>query len=69
MVRDRGEFDSWVTKGSVERLRRHPLASRFLRRQLVRMPAYADLSVADRDALWSYARWLSDTRGGLIATD
>jgi mono/diheme cytochrome c family protein len=65
MVRDRREFDAWLTTGTLERLEDNPLAARFLRRQRVRMPAYRALSDADRDALWAYVRWLGATGGGV----
>jgi len=67
LVRDRAEFDAWVREGSVARLREHPVASRFLARQRLRMPAYAALTDADLDALWAYAGWLDRTSGGAAA--
>jgi len=64
LVRDRAEFDAWVREGSLPRLEEHPVASRFLARQRIRMPAYARLTDEDLDALWAYAAWLDRTSGG-----
>lgn len=66
LVRDRAEFDAWITEGNIPRLRHHPIASRFLARQRLRMPKYP-LSSSERDALWAYVEWLERTRGGLDA--
>lgn len=66
LVRDRTEFDAWITEGAIPRLANHPIASRFLARQRLQMPKYA-VSPSDRDALWAYTAWLERTRGGLEA--
>lgn len=67
LVRDRGEFDAWIRHGASPRLARNFVASRFLARQRLRMPVYANLADADLDALWAYAAWLEATEGGLTA--
>jgi len=63
LVRDRGEFEAWIRDGKLERLERHPVASRFLGRQRISMPRYA-FSAAELDALWAYAGWLAESEGG-----
>ncbi|MFN8549656.1 MAG: c-type cytochrome [Candidatus Eisenbacteria bacterium] len=63
LVRDREEFDEWLEDGRSRRLRANRLASFFLDRSVLRMPAYAGgLSTDDRDALWSYVAWLREPR-------
>lgn len=54
LVESRAEFDEWVETGSLERLQRNPLVRWVWRRQALSMPAFADLSDADLDALWSW---------------
>ena len=67
LVKDRKEFDTWIREGSIPRLTEHPIASRFIRRQKVSMPAYEALTDTDLDELWSYAQWLAEMRGGIDA--
>ena len=58
-MRDRAEFDEWVERGITQRFERNPLATFFLRRAPVKMPAFrAHLEPGDLDALWGYVRWL-----------
>ncbi|MBD3868741.1 MAG: c-type cytochrome [Acidobacteria bacterium] len=64
LVRDREEFEAWIREGSIKRLSLHPLASIFIKRQKVLMPAYAELTVEEVDDLWAYAQWLAETSGG-----
>jgi mono/diheme cytochrome c family protein len=64
LVRNREEFDTWVRKGWIPRLAGHPVASFFIRRQRIAMPAYANLQPEELDALWAYTQWLKDTGGG-----
>jgi len=64
MVRDRGEFDSWVRQGRIARFERNPVAARFMTRQRIQMPAYRRFSPADLDDLWAYTRWLEESGGG-----
>jgi len=59
LVRDRGEFDQWVTDGVSRRFAANPMAQFFLRRASLRMPAYRRfLGAGDLDTLWAYVRWL-----------
>ena len=59
LVRDRDEFEAWVENGVSRRHDRNPFARFFLRRAVLRMPAYRDrLEPGDMDALWSYVQWL-----------
>jgi hypothetical protein len=62
LVRDRGEFDQWVGRGVSRRFENNPMARYFLRRAVIRMPAYEKhLEPGDLDAVWAYVRWM---RGG-----
>ncbi len=65
LVADRGEFDAWIRDGVTSRIEASRLGRAFLARQALRMPAYRDISAADLEALWAYAAWLGDTRGGV----
>jgi mono/diheme cytochrome c family protein len=59
LVRDRVEFEQWVREGRSHRFRDHALASAFLNRATLRMPAYErHLASGDLDALWAYVMWL-----------
>lgn len=63
LVRDREEFDEWLEDGRSRRFRMNRLASFFLDRSVLHMPAYGEsLSSDDRDALWSYVAWLREPR-------
>ena len=64
LVRDRGEFDTWIREGSIPRLSGHLIASFFLERQLLPMPAYEELTPEQLDSLWAYTEWLAETDGG-----
>ncbi len=64
LVRDRGEFNTWIRDGSIPRLSNHPVAGFFLRRQALPMPAYKDLTQEQLDDLWAYTKWLVATSGG-----
>ncbi len=64
LVESREEFDTWIREGAIPRLSDNPIASWFIRRQRVPMPAYANLRSADRDDLWAYVQWLDETDGG-----
>lgn len=64
LVRDRGEFDTWIREGSIPRLSGHLIASFFLERQLLPMPAYEELTPEQLDSLWAYTKWLAETDGG-----
>lgn len=53
------EVREWIVEGSARRLREHPVARFFLRRQAVQMPAYGPhLTEAEIDALVAYIRWV-----------
>jgi len=69
LVRNREEFDSWVRQGSITRLEQNAVASFFIRRQKISMPAYQDLRPDDLLALWEYTRWLQSTNGGYLNTE
>jgi mono/diheme cytochrome c family protein len=59
LVRDSTEFRQWVERGVSRRFESNPVARYFLRRAVVRMPAYAKhLDAEDVSALWEYVRWL-----------
>jgi mono/diheme cytochrome c family protein len=59
LAKDEGEIREWVRDGMPRRLREHPLAAFFLRRQAIRMPAYGDrVSDEDMDRIVGYIRWL-----------
>ena len=66
LVRDREEFGAWIREGSIKRLSRHPLASIFIKRQKVLMPAYRDFTDEQIDELWAYVQWLAETQGGSL---
>ena len=64
LVRGRAEFDTWVGTGDLPRVAHRPVASWFLRRQKLRMPAYPALDRGERDDLWAYVQWLRASSGG-----
>jgi hypothetical protein len=64
LVRDRAEFDAWIREGSAPRFTEGWIASHFLRRQRLAMPAYRSLTPEELDALWAYTEWLARTDGG-----
>lgn len=58
-ARSDDEIREWILDGSPRRLRNHPLASFFLRRQMVKMPAYRGrVSEEELGSLRAYVRWL-----------
>ncbi len=62
LVTSRAEFDQWVERGVSRRFEGNPLARYFVRRAVLRMPAFErHLAPGDLDALWAYVDWL---RGG-----
>lgn len=60
LVRDDAELRAWIADGGVPRLSEDPLASYFLERQRIKMPAYKEhLSAEQIDSLVAYVRWIS----------
>ncbi len=65
LARDEGEIREWIRDGSARRLRDHPVATFFLRRQAIRMPAYGDRVREDEvRQIIAYIGWL---RGGGVS--
>jgi len=59
LVRDSTEFRQWIEHGVSRRFASNPLASFFLRRAAIRMPAYdTHVEAGDVSALWAYVTWL-----------
>jgi mono/diheme cytochrome c family protein len=59
LVLDRAEFGEWVEHGACARLKSNPAANYFLRRAVLKMPAFeGHLGPGDLDALWAYVSWL-----------
>jgi mono/diheme cytochrome c family protein len=59
LVRDSIEFRQWVEHGVSERFERNHFARFFLRRAVLKMPAYEKhLELHDVPALWAYVSWL-----------
>jgi mono/diheme cytochrome c family protein len=59
VVRDSVEFRQWVEKGVSRRFDSNPLAHFFLRRAVLKMPAYErHTQPGDVEALWAYVGWL-----------
>jgi len=59
LARDDGEIREWVRDGMPRRLRDHPVAAFFLRRQAIRMPAYGQrVTDEELDRIVGYIRWL-----------
>jgi len=59
LVRDSTEFRQWVEHGVSERIDGNPLARFFVRRAVLRMPAYEKhLTPDDVPALWAYVEWI-----------
>jgi hypothetical protein len=69
LVKSRDEFGEWVERGVSQRFERDRLAQFFLRRAVLKMPAYEKhLEPGDLGALWSYVQWLrsTDLRGAPV---
>jgi mono/diheme cytochrome c family protein len=59
LVRGRAEFGEWVVRGVSRRFEGNAAARFFLRRAVLKMPAYAErLEPRDADAIWAYISWL-----------
>jgi mono/diheme cytochrome c family protein len=68
LVKDRSEFDEWVTRGKTKRFESNPMATYFLRRAALHMPAFERfLQSGDLDALWAYVQWLRSGRPGAVS--
>lgn len=62
LVQGRAEFDEWVERGVSRRFESNPVATYFLNRAAVRMPAFKrHLKPGDLDAMWAYVSWLRRT--------
>ena len=60
LVRNPDELRGWIADGGIPRLRNDPLASYFIERQIIQMPAYKDrLKPEEIDALVAYVQWLA----------
>jgi mono/diheme cytochrome c family protein len=59
LVRNRAEFGEWVERGASRRFERNAAARFFIRRAVLKMPAYGRrLDPGDADAIWAYIGWL-----------
>ena len=59
LVRDTSEFNQWVGHGISRRFERNGLARYFLKRAVLKMPAFERyLKPGDLEALWAYVVWL-----------
>jgi mono/diheme cytochrome c family protein len=59
LARDDGEVREWIHDGGPRRLRENPVAAFFLRRQAIRMPAFAGrVSEDEVRQITAYIRWL-----------
>ncbi len=60
LVRDDDELRSWIERGGIERFTEDELASYFVERQRVMMPAYGKrLSAEQIEGLMAYVRWVA----------
>jgi mono/diheme cytochrome c family protein len=60
LVHNDDELREWIWKGTIARLADDPIASVFLDRQRIQMPAYERfLTRSEMDDLMAYIRWLS----------
>jgi len=60
LVRNDDELRGWIVDGGIPRLRNDQLASYFIERQRIQMPAFkGHLEPRDVDALVVYVRWLA----------
>jgi mono/diheme cytochrome c family protein len=59
LVRDDAELREWIRDGSPRRLREHRIASYFIEKQAVKMPAYKDrVKEEELQALAAYIKWV-----------
>lgn len=67
LARDEGEIREWIRDGSPRRLRDNPLAAFFMRRQMIRMPAYGDrVSEDEVRKITAYIGWLRGCQGSAV---
>jgi len=55
------ELRQWIAEGGIPRISEHPIGRIFVRRQVIKMPAFAHGHVEspeDIDALMAYVRWI-----------
>jgi mono/diheme cytochrome c family protein len=68
LVKDETELAEWVREGSPKRLRENPVAVFFMRRQLIKMPAFgAAVTDAEVRRIGEYIRWLRQRSAGADA--
>lgn len=61
LVRNDEELRGWILDGEIPRLRHHPIAPYFIRRQRVYMPAYrVYVTEPQVHALMRYVRWINE---------
>lgn len=59
LARDEAEIREWILDGSPQRLREHPVAAFFLKRQVLQMPAYrGKIDDEQLGRLVDYIHWL-----------
>ncbi len=59
LVRDENELKEWISDGKIKRFEKNPIADRFLKKQIVKMPAYKSILSEDEiNYLISYIKWL-----------
>jgi len=69
LVRDSAEFRQWVEHGVSRRLDSNPFAAFFLRRAVLKMPAFQKhTEAADVSVLWAYVTWLRSEASRKAAT-
>jgi len=64
LVRDDAELRQWIAEGGIPRISEHPIGRIFVRRQVIKMPAFGHghlQSPEDIDALVAYVRWIRRT--------
>src|SRR5437667_455159 len=60
-VKGERELRQWIAEGGIPRISEHPIGRIFVRRQVIKMPAFAHghvQSPEDIDALMAYLRWI-----------
>jgi len=60
LVEDERELYSWIKEGRIERFEKNPLASFFMRRQAIKMPAFKNFFTEEEiQAMGKYILWLN----------